>query len=82
MLFLRSKWKLKLYYKGLYIGTKLINANEKPTENSYVVRVLFREQLFGGYNIQTVVKPIKLLKTEEKKKTTHFEVVIEEGVDV
>lgn len=79
---MKKQWKLYLYYNGILIKKVKINEDEKPNENSYPVRVFFKQQLFKNIVASVVVKPIRLLKTDEQKRRTYWGCTMETGIEV
>ena len=77
-----KKWKMYLYYNGIHIKTIKINENTAPKENSYPITVWFRKQLFASNKVGIIVRPVKIIKNDEKTKKTYWEVIIEQGVEV
>ena len=78
-LYNHRKWKLYLYYNGILIKTLRIDENEAPTENSYVINVWYKKQIFKNNKVNIIVRPKVLLKNDEKSKKTYWGVVLEEG---
>lgn len=78
-LYNHRKWKLYLYYNGILIKTLRIDENEAPTENSYVINVLYKKQIFKNNKVNIIVRPKVLLKNDEVNKKTYWGVVLEEG---
>ena len=76
----KKKWKLVLFYNGEKIKTIRIN-NIEDIDTMYI-RIWGHKRLFGKWVVGRVVKPVKLLKTDEKKLTTYWGVVDEKGVDM
>lgn len=74
------KWNLYLYYNGVCIKKLKINENEAPTEESYVIRVWFKKQIFKSNLVQIIVRPKVLLKNDENNKKTYWGVILEEGI--
>ena len=75
-----KKWKMYLFYNGILIGkTKLRDVNEI---DAIFLRVIGHKALFGSNNVGLVVRPIKLLKTDEKRKKTYWGTTFEMGVDI
>jgi hypothetical protein len=79
---MKKHWKLYLYYNGILIKKVRINEDEEPSKQSYPVRVFFKQQLFKNIVASVVVRPIKLLKTDEKKKKTYWGTTMETGIDI
>lgn len=79
---MKKHWKLYLYYNGILIKKIKINNDEKPSENSYPVRVFFKRQLFKNIVASVVVRPVRLLKTDEAKKKTYWGTTMETGIEV
>ena len=46
------------------------------------INIYFHKELFNRRKINAVIKPVKLLLTDEKKKITYWGVVFEKGVDM
>lgn len=74
-----KKWKLYLYYNGVLIKKLKIDPNEAPAENSYVVNVWFKQQIFKNIKVNIIVRPKVLLKNDEVNRKTYWGVVLEEG---
>ena len=82
MLFFVRKWKLYLYLNGVCIKKIRINVNEAQKDHVYVINVWFKKQLFNSNKVKVIVRPTKLIYTDEKKKETHWEFKYEEGTDI
>lgn len=78
----KRKWKLHLYYNGVKIKTLRISENEAPADNTYAIRVYNKKFLFGNFVAGVVVKPVSILKNDEKTKQTYWGVVFEKGVPI
>lgn len=74
-----KKWKLYLYYNGVLVKKLKIDENEAPSENSYVINVWFKQQIFKNIKANIIVRPKVLLKNDEINKKTYWGVVLEEG---
>lgn len=79
-LFKKKKWTLYLYYNGILIKRKKINDISDISVMS--INILGHKELFGKRKVNVVIRPVKLLLTEENKKNTHWGVVFEKGIDV
>lgn len=79
---MKNKWKLHLYYNGVKIKTLRIDENEAPAENSYAITVWFKKFLFHNIVSGVVVRPVRLLKNDERKKETHWGVTFETGIEI
>lgn len=77
-----KKWKLYLYYNGVLIKKIRISEDEAPAQNSYAIRVFFKKQLFKNVIAGVVVKPIRLLKNDEKNRKTYWGTTLETGIEV
>lgn len=77
-----KKWKLYLYYNGVLIKKLRISEDEAPAQNSYAIRVYFKKQLFKNVIAGVVVKPIRLLKNDEKNRKTYWGTTLETGIEV
>ena len=78
-LYNHRKWKLYLYYNGVLVKKLKIDENEAPSENSYVINVWFKQQIFKNIKANIIVRPKVLLKNDEINKKTYWGVVLEEG---
>ena len=78
----KKKWKLYLYYNGVLIKKLRINEDEAPAQNSYAIRVYFKKQLFKNVIAGVVVKPIRLLKNDEKNRKTYWGTTLETVIEV
>ena len=79
-LFSNKKWSLYLYYNGILIKKQKIHDMSDITTMS--INIYFHKELFNRRKINAVIKPVKLLLTDEKKKITYWGVVFEKGVDM
>lgn len=78
-LFENKKWTLYLYYNGILIKRKkIVDINDIGVMN---INILFHKELFGKSKINVVIRPVRLLYTDEKKKKTYWGVVFEKGVE-
>lgn len=75
-------WKLHIYYNGIQIKTVRISDKEDPSENSYVIRVFGKKHLFGSNIATIIVRPVELLKTNERKREIYYGVIFERGADI
>jgi hypothetical protein len=78
----KKKWKLYLYYNGVLIKKLRISEDEAPAQNSYAIRVYFKKQLFKNVIAGVVVRPIRLLKNDEKHRKTYWGTTLETGIEV
>lgn len=81
-LFKKKKWTLYLYYNGVLIKKLKINENEAPAENSYVINVWFKKQLFNNNLAGVIVRPVRLLKNDENRKKTYWGTTLETGIEI
>ena len=77
--FKKKNWTMYLFYNGIKI--KKIKINDKSDLDTRYIIVVGHKKLFGKWIVGLMVKPTKLLKTDEEKKTTYWGVVFEKGVD-
>lgn len=75
-------WTLYLYYSGILIKKIKIKEQEAPADNSYVINVYFKKKLFGSNIAGVIVRPIRLLKNDEKNKKTYWGVTFETGIEI
>ncbi len=77
-----KKWTLYLYYNGV-LGKKVkISKDEAPSENNYVITVYGKQKLFGTFKAGIIVRPIRLLKNDEKKRRTYWGTTLETGIEI
>ena len=74
------KWTMYLFFNGILIG-KVKIADEKEIGTVFI-RAIGHKSLFGSNNVGLVVKPVKLLKTDEKRKKIYFGTSLELGADL
>lgn len=79
--FNRKKWEMHLYLNGIYVGKTKINSSEDPSENNYLVHFWFKKQIFHSNHVKSVIHPTKCIRTDEKKKRTHWVFEYEKGLD-
>lgn len=75
-------WTLFLFYDGYLIKKVKIDKDTEITKQVLFIRVYGMKHLFGKNNVALMVRPIRLLKTEENKKRTYWGVGFEKGVDI
>lgn len=78
----KDKWTLYLFYDGVLIKKLRINKDTDIAKQVLFIKVYGHKKLFGKNIIGLMVKPIRLLKTEEDKKRTYWGVRNEIGVEV
>lgn len=78
----KKKWTLYLYYNGILIKKLKINENEAPGENNYEINVWFKKQLFGSNKVNIIVKPVRLLKNNDKEKKTYWGTILDNGIEI
>lgn len=78
----KKTWKLYLYYNGVLIKRLRIDENEAPAQNSYVVNVWFKKQLFKSNYAGVIVRPIRLLRNDEKNRKTYWGTTLETGIEI
>ena len=74
------KWTMYLFYNGILIKKVKINSGEEI--DTVFIRVIGHKAMFGAHVVGLVVKPVKLLKTDEKGKKTYWGVIFEKGEEV
>ena len=79
---MKKKWTLYLYYSGILIKKLKIEEQEAPGDNSYTINVYFKKQLFGSNKVGVIVKPIRLLKSNEKNRKTYWGTMFETGIEI
>lgn len=78
----KKKWTLYLYYNGVLIKKIKIDRDEAPNENSYVINVWFKKQIFKNNLVGIIVRPTRLLLNDEKKRKTYWGTVLETGIEI
>ncbi len=73
------KWTLYLYYNGIRI--KRLKIDDISDIKPMSINILGHKELFGKSQINALIRPVRLLLTEESKKRTHWGVVFEKGVE-
>ena len=87
-LFMKKKdnnlWTLFLFYDGILIKKVKMPIDSSTQINKQVlfIKVYGHRKLFGKNIITLMVRPKRLLKTEEEKRRTYWGVVFEKGVEV
>lgn len=81
MLFFVRKYKLYLYLNGICIKKIKINVNENPKDHVYPITIWFKKQFYKSNKVKTIIRPTRLIYTDEKKRETHWEFKYEEGID-
>ena len=76
------KWTLYLYYSGVLIKKVKVHENEEPAKNSYVANVYFKKKIFGSNKAGVIVRPVRLLKNDEKHKKTYWGTTFETGIEI
>ena len=77
-----KKWKLYLYYNGALIKKLRIDENEAPADESYAIRVYFKRFLFKSNIVSLVVKPVRILKNDERRRRSYWGVILEQGEQI
>ena len=79
---LHRKWDLYLFYDGTMIKRIKIDENADITKLVLYINVKGHKHLFGKNNINLMVRPIRLLKTDEENKKTYWGIRHELGVEI
>lgn len=77
-----KKWKLYLYYNGVLVKRVTIPETEAPADNNYAIRVFFKKELFKNNFVSIIVKPVRLLKNDDRKRKTYWGATLETGIEV
>lgn len=80
--FKRNKWTLYIYYSGILIKKIKIEEQEAPADNSYAIKVYFKKKLFGSNIAGVIVRPVRLLKNDEKHRKTYWGAMFETGIEI
>lgn len=76
------KWTIYLFYNGMLIKKLKINENTEPNKELYFIKVYGHKNLFGKNIVSLMVRPIRVLNTDEKRKRTYWGVAHELGVEI
>ena len=76
----KDRWTLYLYFNGMLIKKLKIDKNEAPAENTYCITFKNKNIYKGKQTI--IVRPIRLLKNDEKNKKTYWGITNELGVEI
>ena len=73
------KWTLYLYYNGIRIKSlKIRNIGDIKVMN---INIYGHKELFNKSKINVVIRPNRLLMTDEKHRKTYWGVILERGVE-
>lgn len=76
----KDRWTLYLYYDGMLVKTLKIDKDEAPADQTYCIKIRNRN-LYKG-KVSVIVRPIRLLKNDEKHHRTYWGVSHELGVEI
>ena len=76
----KDRWTLYLYYDGMLVKTLKIDKDEAPVDQTYCITIRNRN-LYKG-KVSVIVRPIRLLKNDEKHHRTYWGVSHELGVEI
>lgn len=76
------KWKLYMYYRNIHIKTIKIDENTAPTDIVKPITIWFKKQLFANNKVGIIVRPVRIIKNDERKKKTYWEIALEQGVEI
>lgn len=79
---MKKKWKLYLYYNSIHIKTLKIDKDTEPIKNTYPITIWFKKQLFGNNKVGIIARPIRIIKNDEKKCKTYWDIQLEQGVEL
>lgn len=74
------KWTLYLYYNGILVKRKKIHDIDDISVMS--INIYNHKELFNKRKINAVIRPVRLLMTDEKKKKTYWGVIFEKGAEI
>lgn len=75
-----DRWTLYLYYDGMLVKKIKIDKDEAPADQTYCITIRNRN-LYKG-KVSVIVRPIRLLKNDEKHHRTYWGVSHELGVEI
>lgn len=78
----KGYWRLYLFYNGCLVKKVWIDENTSIKDLVLDITVIGHKALFGKNIITLMVRPTKLLKTDEVSKKTYWGIVFEKGVEV
>lgn len=76
----KNRWTLYLYINGILVKKIKIDENEDPSKQTYCIT--FKNKNLYKDKVSVIVKPIRLLRNDEKNKKTYWGVTHELGVIV
>lgn len=82
LFFVHKKWKLYLYLNGVCVKKIKLNDAENPKFKVFPTTIWFKKYIYGSNKVNVVVRPTKLIFTDNKHKITHWEFKYEEGTDI
>lgn len=75
----KNKWTVYLLYNGICV--KKINVKDYSQINTRYVHIFGHKKMFGKNIVGVLLKPVELLKTDEKDKKIYIGTTFERGVD-
>ena len=78
----KDTWTLYLFYDGILIKKLKIDKDTNIRKQVYYIRVYGHKKIFGKNIVSLMVRPIRLLKTEEEKRKTYWGIKNELGVEI
>lgn len=81
-MFKNKKWTLYAYFNGILIKKIKIDQEEAPASRTYVINVWFKKQIFKSNKVNIIIRPKAIIKNDELKKKTYWEVDLEKGIQL
>lgn len=78
----KDTWTLYLFYDGILVKKLKIDKDTNIPKQVYYIRVYGHKKIFGKNIVSLMVRPIRLLKTEEEKRKTYWGIKNELGVEI
>lgn len=76
---LKNRWTLYLYINGILVKKIKIDENDDPSEHTYCIT--FKKKDLYKDRVSVIVRPIRILKNDEKHKRTYWGAIHELGVE-
>lgn len=76
----KDRWTLYLYFNGILVKKIKIDKNEAPKDHTYCITIKNKNIYKGRTSV--IVRPVRLLKNDEKNHKTYWGVTHELGIEI
>lgn len=76
----KDRWTLYLYFNGILVKKIKIDKNEAPKDQTYCITIKNKNIYKGRTSV--IVRPVRLLKNDEKHRKTYWGVTHELGIEI